>query len=159
MSFFSELPGKQDKDTKLMDYYMSKLIGSVMTCVRDIDAEGGKSINLLVVYNSYDRDIYCINKSRHEAMQQFIGKYISNGQTIPSILGSFYMETFPFPASQVIIEIKKRLSLLGSHKNNVSIVTIPIYGHPYEGLFDKRINYHKLLVEGSCETIEIDLFW
>ena len=159
MSFFSELPGKQDNTTELMDIYMKKLIGSVQQCVRNIDAKGGKSANLLVVYNSYDHNLYCISKSKHEEMQLFIGKHIPESQQIPSILGVFGMEEFPFPTSQVVIEVKRRLGILGSKNNNVGVVTIPTYGHPNRGLFDKRSDYNRLKVIGSCETIEIDLFW
>ena len=159
MSFFSDLPGKQDKTAELMNSYINKLIRSLQQCVRDIDAKGGKSANLLVVYNSYDHDLYCISKSKHEKMQLFIGKHIPDSQQIPSILGGFGMEEFPFPASQVVMEVKKELSSLGSKSNNVGVVTIPTYGHPYRGLFDKRLDYNRLKVTGSCETIEIDLFW
>ena len=72
---------------------------------------------------------------------------------------SFEMDKFPFPMSQVVIEIKKRLSQLGSEKNNVSIVTVPTYTHPNYGLFDKKPNRNKIKVDGSCQTIEIDLYW
>ena len=158
MSFFSELPGRQDKNAELMNFYMSKLMGSVTNYVRQIDAEGGKRVSLLVVYNSYDHDMYCKLKSKHDELQQLVGKYIPNSQIIPSI-ASFEMDKFPFPMSQVIMEIKKRLSQLGSEKNNVSIVTVPTYTHPNYGLFDKKPNRNKIKVDGSCQTIEIDLYW
>lgn len=159
MSFFSELPGKQDKNAELLIFYMNKLIGSVKNYVRNIDSEGGKSASLLVVYNSYDNDIYCKLKSKHEEMQQLVGKHLPSSIILPSQLGSFGMEEFPFPMSQVITEIKNQLSLLGSKKNIVNIVTVPVYRHPYIGMFDKRTNYYKLKRDGACETIEIDLFW
>lgn len=159
MSFFSELPGKQDKDAELMKKYMDQLIGRVKSYVRTVDAEGGKSVSLLVEYNSYDGDIYCVLKSKHDEMQQLVGKYIPDSVICPSKTGSFRMEEFPFPMSQVIEEIKKELNLLGCEKYNVSIVSVPIYKHPYVGLFDKRVNFNRYVEDGFCETIEIDLYW
>lgn len=159
MSFFDELTGKHDNNTELLDFYMNKLMRSLQDCVRYIDAKGENSAKLLVVYNSYDRNIYCIYKSEHEKMQLLINKHISSSQRIPSVKGTFGMEDFPYPTSQVVMEIKKRLSLLGSKNNSVNIVTTPIYGHPNIGLFDKRPDFNRLKVLGSCRTIEIDLFW
>lgn len=151
MSFFEELNNKSTKPSYL-DYIANKLIDSVKDAIRSENQKGKRRVSLLVVNNDYDKTMYCIYSEPH-----------FNKVNIPGSgslhLGSFEMDKLQVPITSLIDTIKNQLSIMGGRDYKVDLCRVPIYTHPYRGLFDKRVDDSRIVEKGYEETIRIEVNW